>query len=237
MAKFTGEYPKNLNVQGVLSFPITSDADLAALKEWRDKKGIKKPKFADKIGGSLFITDKMAERIADHLETVYLPFVDVLYKETDGEKGVGPAQVKELLALVKKRDWSTKQLPLRELTPKDVENRPDDKYSLKLKFQGPYESDISKKAIVYDGNTPMITSLDSLDDENALPESRADYDELWWGAGWTFRANIRFNAFDTASLGVTGYAPTLFLLPHLGMPVSGGGDGAVLEEGDDWADD
>lgn len=46
---------------------------------------------------------------------------------------------------------------------------------------------------------------------------------------------MRFNAYDSASVGVTAYAQKMFLLPHLGMPVSSGDDSDVLgEDGDDW---
>jgi len=238
MSKFTGEWPKGLNTQGLLSFPITSDADIEALQEYRLKKQIKKPKYADKIGVSLLLTQTQVDKISKHLEETYLPFVNVLYKETDGEKGVEPDEVKTLLALVKKRDWTTKQLPLRDLTPKDVENRPDEKYVAKIKVQGPYESAFSKKAIVMNGDgSSRVATIDELIDEDVIPEGKRDINQLWWGAGWTFRTNLRFNAFSTANLGVTAYGQTLYLLPHLGLPVSSGGDAAVLDEGDDWSDE
>jgi len=231
MSKFEGTYPKNLTIDGILSFPLTSDADLAALKEWRVERKISKPKYPDKIGASLLLNQKQLDKAVEYLTKVYLPFVDVLYADTDGEKGIPPELTAVLLEQAKKQDWSDSNMPIRALTAKDIENLPSDDIVAKIKFSGPYEADMGKKALIKDedGSTIAI-KLEDVD----LPESRKDYNQLWWGAGWHFRVALRLNAFDTASVGVSAYGATLYLLPSLGMPVSGGGDAAVIEDGDDW---
>jgi len=230
MSKFTGTYPKNLVIQGVLSFPLTSDADLAALKEWRVERKISKPQYPDKIGASLLLDQAGLDKAVTYLTDVYLPFNDVLYADTDGEKGIPPELSAELLKQAKTRDWSDSNMPIRALTAKDIENRPSEDLIAKIKFSGPYESDMGKKALIKDGDDIVAVKLEDVD----LPESRKDYNQLWWGAGWNFRVGLRFNAFDTASVGVTAYGTTLYLLPHLGLPVNGGGDTDVLNDGDDW---
>ena len=232
------EYPKNLTVQGLLSFPIKSEDEIEKLVEWREKKNIKKPKFPDKIGGSLILNQSNYDKAVEYLEKTYLPFVDTLYKDTNGDKGIEPALVKSLLEQVKKRNWlaadGKPNLPLRELNDKDRENLGDFPGVAKIKFSGPYEENLGVKAIVQPaGGDRMVVSIQSLIEDGIIPESRHDVNSLWWGAGWQFRTNLRMNAFDSASVGVTGYAQTIYLLPHLGLPVSGGGDAAVLEDGDD----
>ena len=230
MVKFTGEYPKNLVIQGVLSFPLTSEADIEALKEWRSTRGIAKPKFPDKIGASLLLDQAQLDKAAAYIQGIYLPFVDVLYADTDGEKGIEPALTKELLAQVKARDWSGKNFPIRDLTTKDADNAPEGTVA-KIKFSGPFEADIDKKAIIKDADGSQITvRLSEVD----LPEGRNDINRLWWGAGWNHRVALRLNAYNTASVGVSAYGNTLYLLPHMGLPVTGGGDAAVVEDGYDW---
>ena len=242
MTKFTGTWPKNLNLQGQLSFPITSAADLPALKEWREKKELKKPKYADKIGGGLLLRPAGFAKVQTYLVETYLPFVNELYKETDGEKGIEPNLVKTLLAQAKKGVWLDAEgkpnLPIRELNEKDKENTggDDSPFVGKVRFAGPFESDIPKAAIIRLGEGgEKIVTIDDLLDDDILPENHRDSTKLWWGSGWTFRIPMRFNAYDSASVGVTAYAQKMFLLPHLGMPVSSGDDSDVLgEDGDDW---
>ena len=230
------EWPKNYVATGILSFPLCSDEDIAALAEWRVKRGIKKPKFADKIGGSLLLNQEQYDKARAYLTDTYLPFVDTLYKDTDGAKGISPELVAELLKQAKAEDWSKSNMPIRNLTDKDIENAPDG-IVYKLKFSGPYEASITKKALIKpDPNGPLQAI--NISEVEGLPENRKDEDTLWWGANWHFRTSLRFNAFDTASVGVSAYcAGTLYLLPHLGMPITGGGDAAVLEDGDDWESD
>ena len=232
------EYPKNLTIQGLLSFPIKSEKEIEALAEWREKKNIKKPKFPDKIGGSLFLNEANYEKAVKYLEEVYLPFVDTLYKETNGSKGIEPDLVKRLMKQVKARKWvgddKKPNLPIRDLNAKDKENLGDFDAVAKIKFAGPYEADIAIKAIVQpEGEDRQVVTIASLIEDGVIPESRQDVDTLWWGAGWNFRTSLRMNAFDSASVGVSAYSQTLYLLPHLGLPVSSGGDAAILEDGDD----
>ena len=232
------EYPKNLTIQGLLSFPIKSEKEIEALAEWREKKDIKKPKFPDKIGGSLFLNEANYEKAVKYLEEVYLPFVDTLYKETNGSKGIEPDLVKGLMKQVKARKWvgddKKPNLPIRDLNAKDKENLGDFDAVAKIKFAGPYEADIAIKAIVQpEGEDRQVVTIASLIEDGVIPESRQDVDTLWWGAGWNFRTSLRMNAFDSASVGVSAYSQTLYLLPHLGLPVSSGGDAAILEDGDD----
>ncbi|QCG78301.1 hypothetical protein SEA_ALOEVERA_15 [Microbacterium phage AloeVera] len=236
--KYKIEYPKNLVLQGQLSFPIKSDDEIQKLAEWREKKNIKKPKFPDKIGGSLILNQANHDKAVAYLRDTYLPFVDVLYKETDESKGISPDLTKSLLKQVTDGNWlaadGKPNLPLRELNDKDRENLGDYPGVSKFKFAGPYEGDLNVKAIIKaPGGSPEVVSIQSLIEDGIIPESRHDVNSLWWGANWNFRINVRMNAFDSASVGVTGYVETLYLLPHLGLPVSGGGDAAVLEDGDD----
>src|SRR6188768_3261480 len=136
MSKFEGTYPKNLVVQGILSFPITSENDLVALKQWRVDRKIAKPKFPDKISANLLITKETYNKVVKYLEEVYLPFVNVLHADTDGEKGLDKETVAELMKQVKARDWSNSNFPIRELTEKDKANRPSEDLVYKVKFSG-----------------------------------------------------------------------------------------------------
>jgi hypothetical protein len=242
------EYPSNLKVQGILTFPIYSEADIVALKEWRERKGHKPPQFPDKIGATLLLNQANYDKAFEYLTETYLPFVDVLYKETDGEKGIEPELVAGLLEQAKQKIWidptdkkKRPNMPLRDLGPKDKENVPEGFEAVaKIKFSGPYQANIGKKAIVRgsDGKQSFVTIQDLIDDE-VIPETRRKVDSLWWGAGWHHRVSLRFNAFDSASVGVTAYsAPNIYLLPQLGLPASAGNEAELLEEGDeDWADE
>lgn len=238
MANTRIEYPKNLTIQGQLAFPIKSEEEIAALAEWRTKKNIKKPKFPDKIGGWLILNQLNYDKAIEYLENTYLPFVDTLYKETNGDKGVAPDVNKAFMAQVKKKIWldsdNKPNLPIRELNDKDRDNLRGYPGVAKIKFSGPYEESIGVKAIIQSSEGERsVVSIQSLIDDDIIPEGRGDVDRLWWGAGWNFRTSLRMNAYDSATQGVTAYAQTLYLLPHLGLPVSGGGDAAVLEDGDD----
>ncbi|QDF15926.1 hypothetical protein HWC34_gp16 [Microbacterium phage Alex44] len=242
-------WPKNINLQGQLSFPLTSKEDIEKLQAWRLKKGIKPPQFPDKIGGTLLLKQNQWDKAVQYLTETYLPFVDELYKLTDGEKGIEPGLVAELLDQAKRDVWIDEgdkkkrpNLPLRRLDEKDIKNTSDadgkTPYVGKVRFSGPFEeAPIEKAAIVMRDGQQTVVSLQELKDQGVLPASRSDWDVLWWGSSWTFRVNMRFNAFDSASVGVAAYAPKMYLLPHLGMPVSGGTDADVIDEdGDDWDD-
>ena len=241
MAKVQIDWPKNLVAQGLLSFPLPTAQSLKDVVEWRAKKGIPKPKFKDKIGGSLLLTQTAFTRAQTHLVEVYLPFVKELYKLTDGEKGIAPDLVDQLLKRAKKGEWLNDEgkpdMPIRPLKDKDKENV-DDKYVGKLTFQGPHESvndgNIEYAAILVGPEGQRVVSLDDLRDDEILPSSRQDETVLWWGANWTFRGSFRLNAYDTNGFGVSAYTQKLWLLPDKGMPVSNSGDADVLEDGDDW---
>ena len=254
MTKFTGTYPKNLNIQGLLNFPLYNEQDLERVQAWRLRKGHPKPEFDDQIGGTLLLKPAMWDKAVAYLRDTHLPFVKTLYTETSGEKGIDPDLVDELLDQVINDRWTVgtgkKQkpnLPLRRLNARDIEDTTPEgadksPYVGKLKFSGPYEGKpIEKSAII--NVTPTnpggdVVSLRELIDDGVIPESRADIDTLWWGANWNFRTNLRFNTYDKASTGTTAYAQKLYVLPHLGLPVSGGSDDAILEvDGDDWSDD
>lgn len=245
MAKPKIEWPKNLTIQGQLTFPFPTKQSLLDVAEWRAKKSIPKPKFKDKIGGGLFLTQVSLNKAQAYLVETYLPFVDTLYKETDGEKGIDPALVKKLLERAKKGEWLNGEgkpdMPIRPLKDKDKENIDTDKYVAKIQFSGPYETvnngEIEYSAIIYGANHEQrIAGIDELIDEDILPSGQSDVSKLWWGAGWNFRTGLRFNAYDTAGVGVSAYAQKLYLLPHLGLPVMGGNDADVIEDGDDWED-
>lgn len=235
------EWPNNLKVQGMLSFPIKSEDEIIQLKEWREKKSIKKPKFPDKIGGTLFINENTFTKALDYLEETYLPFVETLYKDTDGEKGVEPDVLKKLAKQVKDRNWlgedGKPNLPIRSLSDKDRENLNGFEAVAKIRFAGPYEESLGVAAIVRDSTgAQRVASIQELVDDEVLPESWAKTDRLWWGSNGFFRTTLRMNAFDSASIGITGYAQKIYLLPHLGLPTmgNGGGDAEVLDDGDDW---
>jgi len=231
MSKFEGTYPKTCVATGILSFPISSEADLVALKQWRTDRKIAKPKFPDKISGNILITKETYDKVRKYLEEVYLPFVNVLHADTDGEKGLDKATVAELLKQVKAEDWSNSNFPIRPLTQKDKDNRPSEDLIYKIKFSGPYEADFAKKALIKVDGVKTPVPLSTID----LPDSRKDINALWWGAGWTFQIGMRMNAFESATgTGVTAYVPTLYLIPELGLPIQGGGDADVIEDGDDW---
>ena len=235
------EYPRNLTLQGQLQFPLKSEAEIEAVKEWRNKKGHKKPKFADKIGASILVNQVNADRFIEYFEKTFIPFVETLYKDTDGDKGVDADARKLLLAQVKKRQWlgedGKPNLPIRDLSEKELEQLGDNPngYVAKIRFQGPWQKDLGVKAILIEDERQVTHDLDYLNDEGILPDGYTDSSKLWWGSGWTFRVSMRLHAYETASTGVSGYVNTLYLLPHLGLPTfSGSEDADVLEDGDDW---
>lgn len=241
MAKHEITWPKNLTLNGQLSFPIKSDEEIERVVQWRLEKGIPKPDYADRIGASLFLNQEQHDRAVKYLETVYLPFAATLHGLTNGEKGIDPEVIKELQDQVKKREWLLKvgrkskpNLPIRPLTEGDKKNAPDWAVS-KIKFNGPYESSMTIKAIVKDEDgTQLVSTIEALP-VGALPENANDPSALWFGAGWPFRVSLRFNAFDTTNAGVSAYGGVLYLLAFEELPVFGNSsDADVLQDGDDW---
>lgn len=237
------EWPKNLVVQGQLSFPLKSQQDIEQLAQWRERKGKPAPQFSDKIGARLILNQVNYDKAVQYLTDVYLPFVNTLYKKSKGAKGIEPDLVKGLLKQAKDGVWTDPldrkhrpNMPIRDLTDKDRENMRDFPGVAKLSFMGPWQEDIQVKAIRQIDGLRAVQSIDQLNDEDILPEGYTDPKRLWWGSGWTFRTSLRFHAYDKANVGVSAYTSgTLFLLPDHGLPTfgSGGGDTEVLEDGDD----
>jgi hypothetical protein len=244
MSAYKGEWPANLNTRGQLSFPLFTDANVEEAKVWREKKGYKKTKFQEKKGATLLLKPMQFEAAHKHLLEVVLPFQNVLYKETQGDKGVEPDVVKALTKQLKDRNYlgpdGKPNLPLRELNEADKKNTggDDSPYVGKIKFQGPIDNplDISGLVVV-PGQKDRVVSIQELIDDGVIPASRNDINKLWWGAGWNFKVSMRFSAYDSASIGISAYASKVYLLPHMGLPVSGGADAAIVEDGDDWSDD
>lgn len=234
-------YPNNIIVQGTMAFPIKSEEEIVALKEWREGKGIKKPKYPDRIGGNLLIKEKTLERIANYLESTYIPFIDDLRaaKKSDME----PEDQQMLLDLVKARDWSDKNLPIRELTPKDIESNGGDDcpFAAKIKFQGPYKKSLPVKYVVQDENgKQQVVEFNELGDYGVeLPKGSDDPDKLWFGSGWPFRVSFHMNAYNQNDPGITAYANEIYLLTYMDLPVftSNNDDAVVAEDGDDWSDE
>jgi hypothetical protein len=233
-------WPKNLVVEGILSFPLTSESDLEALQEWRTRRKIDPPEYPDKIGANLLLTEEQYKKAVTYLHDTYLPFARRLKSEFGRSKALDAELIDELVKQVEEEKWTVQEgrkmkpnLPLRYLTDKDKENAPEG-YEYKIKFSGPYEKPFPKKAIIKEDGQQVTVPLSSIE----LPSERNDPDALWWGAGWHFRTSIRMNAFENAAGNgaVTGYGTGLFLLPHMGLPVTGGGDANVLEDGDDWTE-
>jgi hypothetical protein len=245
---YKGEYPNDLNLRGQLSFPLYTEKNIEEAKEWRKKKGFKALKFDEKRGATLLLKPLQFERLQQHLIEVVIPFGGTLFKATDGEKGVEPDVVKALLKQMKDGNYigpdNKPNLPIRRLSEADIKNTTPDgetesPYVGKVKFQGPYKEDLPISVLLVDTNTGkerIITIQDLVDDE-ILPANRADTTRLWWGAGWKFKTSLRFNVFDAASIGVSAFAQKVYLLPHLGLPISAGGDANIIEDGDDWSDE
>ena len=243
MTKYTGEYPKNLAIQGELSFPLTSESDLEAVAAWRVERNIKKPKFDDKIGVTLLLGQEQYDKALAYYRDVYLPFVEVLYKETDGEKGVDAKALKVLTEQAKKEEWlgadGRPNTPFRNLNDKDKEHSEGKGFVAKFAISGPYnDAPFEKKALIQDADgSKVVVTIPHLVETGVLSEKAADTNRLWWGSGWNFKSSVRLNAYDTAKVGVTAYGTVLYLLPHLGLPMTGGNssDSDVVEDDDDWS--
>lgn len=234
-------WPDNVVASGILNFPIIGENNIEQLKEWRTKKGHKKPKYPDKIGATIFINDATLKKVLDYLENVYIPFAFDLYKQTGGDKGIEPELIKALETQIKERDWSGKNFPIRDLTEKDKEQLGDFPAVAKLRINGPYQADFAIKGVIKTDEGQRVTDLDYLRDEQILPESRSDETALWWGSGWPFRISMRMNAFEGPNgPGISAYVDVLYLLAYHDLPVLGGGnsDAEVLGADDDdsgWA--
>ena len=236
-------YPKNLNVTGLMSFPLYSETNLDQLQDWRQSRSIAKPRFPDTIGATLLLNQQQHDRVVKNLLTVYLPFAATLKKVSDGKKGIDPKLVAKLTKLVEEEDWSESNLPIRDLTEKDQENLDKNEVEgivSKLRVAGPANNGtILRKALVRedpDDNTSAfeVTTIDAVADR--LGEA-TDPDALWWGAGWPFKTSVRFNAYNAANFGVSAYIRSVYLLADRELKQFGNAaDAEVLEDGDDWED-
>ena len=221
-------YPKNLPVLGQLSFPLWSDNDITALALWRAEKGYKAGQYPDKVGGSLFITQEQVDKIQKYLLEIFLPFALAQYADTNGKKGFDQAAIDELSTLITNEDWSEANLPVRELSEKDIKNLGDDtEFVAKLSFSGSGGNEITKKALGRDeeGDLEVI----------AIPSEAGDVDRLWWGARNWFRAAFNLNAYtrvikkDVVVYGISAYTRAAYLRTDLPMTMGSNDDEAVLE--------
>lgn len=241
-------YPENVKVQGQLAFPLYSAKNIEQIVEWRKKKGKPEAQFPDRIGASLFLDKENFEKAREYLLETFFPFQLTL--AAAGKKHLEVEYHEDLIEQIKNNVWvdptdkkkKRPNLPLRDLKPKDHENLGEGHpYVGVIKFQGPYQQDLGKKALVRgaDGKTKVLTIRDLIEDE-VIPQERSDTSTLWWGSGWTWRASLRMGGFDSPFVGVSAYsAPAMYLLPHKGLPVIGGNgaDAEMVEDGDDqdWA--
>ncbi len=232
-ASSTLKFPKNLGVTGILSFPIWNEQDRdVRLPEWRTRKGFKKGRYPDRIGGQLHLTQSEVDKVQKYLLEDFLPFTAEQYEHTKGEKGFDADQIAELTDLISAENWDHTNgfvLPLRHLTDKDQENAGDDIVA-KFTFNGSGGKEISKDKVLIrpeaDGGL-MIQDLDAYSDEHPV----GDRDSLFWGARNTFRGAFNLNAYTNSSVGIAAYTRGLYLRTDLN-PTWGGGsdDETVLEE-------
>lgn len=240
MADAKIDYPKNVNVTGLMSFPLYSTENIEQLEAWRTRRNIGKPRFPDRIGFTLLLNQQQHDRVVANLKDVYLPFAADLKKVSGGSKGIDPKLVDKLAKLVADEDWSESNLPIRSLNDKDEENIEKNNlgsFVSKLKVAGPpNEAPIKIKALYHEEDETELEVVDLSQVSHLLGEN-TDPTALWWGASWPFKTDVRFNAFNAASFGVTGYVRTAYLLANRELPTFGAGDSAILEDGDDWSDE
>ena len=226
-------YPENCPGLGYLSFPLWNEADLERLKTWRSEKGHKPGKYEDRIGGSLFIKQDVVDKVQSYLIEQFLPFAEAQYAFTDGEKGFDKATTKSLAALIENEDWTELNLPIRDLSDKDIKSLGEDTdYVAKLQFAGSRGQEIIKKAIARIDGDLVVVALSS------VPEA-GDTDRLWWGSRNIFRAALNMGAYtrevqvgkDTVVVhGISAYARQLYLRTDLPMNWGGSDDAQVLED-------
>jgi hypothetical protein len=239
-------YPENCAVTGNLSFPLWNEGDLEKLKAWRSEKGISPGKFEDRIGGLLFIKQNMVDKVQSYLLEETLPFAAAQYAYTKGSKGFDKDAIAHLKELIENEDWSENNLPIRELSKKDVENLKktdgeDHEYVAKFQFAGSGGREIAKKALAReDEDDPKsnleVVKLTDLDDIG-------DTTRLWWGARNFFRGAFNMNS-NTREVqvgkkveyiyGISAYANRLYLRTDMPMNWGGSDDSVVLE--DDYED-
>lgn len=230
----TIEYPKNTNVSGLMAFPLYSEENIEQVKEWRERKQIAKPKYPDRIGATLMLNQAQHDKVVAGLAE-YLKFAATLKAESAGKKGIDPKLIAKLQKLVADQDWTEKNLPIRDLTEKDVANMEKNGFEgivSKLSVSGPMDGPIKRRAIIADNDELVVVSISEIADRLG---DRTDVDALWWGSSWPFKTSLRFNAYDAARYGVTAYISTVYLLAEQELKQFGGDrDSEVLEDGDDW---
>ena len=229
-------YPKNLTVTGQLSFPLWSEDDLTRLAEWRANRGLKKGKYPDRLGGTLFLNQAQVDKITEYLTGTFLPFVSEQYAATNGDKGLDKDTVLEIEKKVKANDWSMDDylLPIRNLSAKDADNVTEDIVA-KWSFGASGGNEIQKKFLGRnaDGDLEVI-GISAVEN---VPEDALDGidDTLYWGSRNTFRGAFNLNAYEAASTGISAYTRSLYLMTDLPMTWgSGSDDEEVLE--DDFED-
>lgn len=229
-------FPKNHPVTGLLSFPLWSAADIDRLAAWRAEKGYKAGQYPDKIGGSLFVTQQQVDKIQAYLLETFLPFTVEQYAHSNGSKGFDSEAANELSKLIANEDWSETNLPVRDLSEKDLANLGEDsEYVAKVVFSGAGGNDISKKALARDEDGGLeVVSIDFLAEDG---HNIGDVDRLWWGAQNTFRGAFNLNAYTrdikkgVVIHGISAYTRALYLRSDLPLNFGGGNDDeAVLEE-------
>ena len=222
------DYPENLGITGVLSFPRLTENHLLLLKDWRAKKGMSKPKYDERIGGTLFINQKMVDKAQAYLLETILPY-GVELNQFDESKGFDQDVADALREKIENEDWNSSGdllVPMRDLSEKDLENAPEGAVA-KFAFDGSGGNPISVKALVRDEDGALVVT--SLDDVEGVP--RDIENTLFWGARNTFRGAFNLNPYERAKAGISAYTRVLYLRTDLPM-VWGGGDDTetILEE-------
>jgi len=235
----TLQYPKNGTALGVLSFPLWNESDIDALAKWRQEKNIKPGQYPDRIGGSLFITQAEVDRVQKYLVEVFVPFTVEQYAHTNGTKGFSPEVAEALIELINAEDWTETNLPIRDLSDKDLENLGEDTdFVAKLVFSGSQGNEIQKKALTREDPDNPKSSLVVID-LDSVP-GIGDPDRLWWGARNWFKGAFNMNAYTREVQvgkqkvlvhGISAYSRFLYLRTDLEMNFGGGNDDEqVLEE-------
>lgn len=221
-------YPENLGVTGVLAFPLWNEDHLLKLKEWRSDKGLPKPKFPDRMGGHLFLTQKIVDKAQAYLLETFLPYALAL-NEYDGDKGFDKTVIDELTKKIEAEEWSLDDyvLPIRHLSEKDSENVDDDIVA-KWVFGASGGNPMQARALVRDGNGALMAT--SLDDVENIPTRMED--TLWWGSRNVFRGAFNLNAYTAASTGISAYVNTLYLRSDLPMQWGGNDDMETILDDD-----
>ena len=187
----------------------------------------------------MFLTQGQVDKVKEYLLETFLPFALAQYASNNGKKGFDQTTIDDLTVLLENEDWTEKNLPIRDLSEKDVKALGEDtEFVAKLSYSGSGGNEISKRALDKDDDDTLeVVNINTI-------EGAGDMDRLWWGAGNTFRGAFNLNAYTrvvgagkatVVIHGITAYTRSLYLRADLPMRQSGGGDDeAVLE--DDFED-